>query len=381
MGLMAKRKTNSNASTINEALRPLAVPLNEVHLLPGNPRRGDVGALAESLKAFGQTKPIIVQKSTMTVIGGNHLMRAAAALGWTEIAANVVDVDDDTAKGIALADNRMADLGDYDEAALLKMMSEVERNFGLEGTGYDTDDLDTLLAKVGTGKGGFGKGDPDASGSVPEQPWVEPGMMFQLGDHRIICGDGTDPKVLGKLLENVRPELLIVQPPAKKGQQPGDLWNALHDVPEQFWFEPHRYGLFGFMDEDHPSLLVWDKQAENTSRDFAEAFELIYSKTQHSQVILRHTLVGAADGEKHGGPDFNERPTALFMDLFERWSGFEGVILDPIALGATVLLAAEKSGRRYYGAKADPAHVQATLEKWNDYSGIEAMQIEPIGQA
>lgn len=84
-------------------LRPLAVPLSSVELHPRNPRVGDVEAVAASLRRFGQQKPIVVQKSTGWIIGGNHLVRAARSLGWTEIAANVVELDDATATAYMLA--------------------------------------------------------------------------------------------------------------------------------------------------------------------------------------------------------------------------------------------------------------------------------------
>lgn len=357
----------------------MAVPMQDLHLYKKNPRHGDVGALSEALRVIGQTKPIIVQKSTGTIIGGNHLYRAASALGWTEIAVNFVDVDDTTADFIALQDNRMADLGTYDEADLAKLLADVASKVELEGSGYDTDDLDALLAKVGTGKG-YGKGDPDKQGAIPDEPWVKDGMMFALGDHRIACGDGTVLGVLDRLLEGAKPDLLIIQPPSGKGQYPKDIFDHLEAIPEQFWFEPHRYDLWQVSPDlgvkGSGSFLVWDKGSENTQRDFGDAFELIYSKTQHTQAILRHTLVGAADGDLHGGPDFNERPTALFSDIYERWSGFEALVLDPIALGGTALLAAEKAGRKYYGVKKDPAYVQATLEKWEEYSSVKAMEIK-----
>lgn len=360
-------------------IQSLAIPMSELHLWPRNPRRGDVGAIAESLKRFGQVKPIIVQKSSMQITAGNHVYRAASALGWLEIAAVVVDMTDKQAKAWLAADNRSAELGDFDEAELAILLADIAKNDTLEGTGYDADDLDALLAKVGTGKG-FGHGDPDALGAIPDEPWVKDGMMFQMGDHRLACGDGTVLGVLDRILEGAKPDLLIVQPPSGKGQYPGDIYDHLRDVPEQFWFEPQRYDLWktdpGLGTKGKGSFVVWDKQFEVVQHDFGDAFELIYSRTQHTQSVLRHTFVGALAEDKRGGPDFNERPTSLFMDLFERWSGFEALVLDPIALGGTALLAAERTGRHYYGVKKDPAYVQATLTKWEEFSGLKAETIE-----
>src|SRR5688572_33099713 len=115
-------------SPIAPELQHLVVPINEVSLWPKNPRRGDVGALAESLKRFGQVRPILVQKSTMKIVAGNHLMRAAAALGWTEIAAVITEMDDKQAKAFVAADNRVSELGDFDDTMLASLLADIAKN-------------------------------------------------------------------------------------------------------------------------------------------------------------------------------------------------------------------------------------------------------------
>jgi hypothetical protein len=110
----------------------------------GNPRKGNVKELVESLKANGQYKPIVVQKSTLRIIAGNHLWKAAKELGWTEIDVVKLDVDDSQAKKIVAADNRLADLGAYDEKLLLDLLGDID----LAGTGYVPADVDDLLAML-----------------------------------------------------------------------------------------------------------------------------------------------------------------------------------------------------------------------------------------
>jgi ParB-like chromosome segregation protein Spo0J len=110
----------------------------------GNPRKGNVKELVESLKANGQYKPIVVQKSTQQILAGNHLWKAAKELGWTEINVVEVDVDDSAAKKIVATDNRLADLGAYDEKLLLDLLGDID----LTGTGYVPADVDDLLAMI-----------------------------------------------------------------------------------------------------------------------------------------------------------------------------------------------------------------------------------------
>lgn len=130
-------------------LRPLARPIDDLHLLEGNPRRGDVQAVARSYERFGQRKPIVARRDG-TVIAGNHQLLAARSLGWTEIAVVYVDDDDLTASAYALADNRTADLGTYDTEALADLIAEVSVDLDLLlASGYTTEDLDRLIAGAG----------------------------------------------------------------------------------------------------------------------------------------------------------------------------------------------------------------------------------------
>lgn len=105
---------------IAESLAGLAVPIDRLKPLEGNPRRGDVAAVARSLRRFGQRKPVVARPDG-TVIAGNHLLAAAQELGWTELAVSWADDDDATAKAFALADNRTAELGSFDLGDLAAM--------------------------------------------------------------------------------------------------------------------------------------------------------------------------------------------------------------------------------------------------------------------
>lgn len=116
---------------------------NELEYYPGNARRGDVDAIAASLKAHGQFQPIIVQKGTDFVLIGNHTLKASRQLRWAEIDTCPLDVDDVTAKKIVLVANRTSDLGTYDLDALAGLLSDLD---DLTGTGYSDADLVGLLA-------------------------------------------------------------------------------------------------------------------------------------------------------------------------------------------------------------------------------------------
>ena len=118
-----------------------SVTISLLTAYPTNPRRGDIDAIASSLTAHGQYRPIVVQASTKFVLAGNHTLKAAKKLGWKKIKAVLVDVDDETAKKIVLADNRLTDLAGYNEPLLKSLLQALPE---LDGTGFTESEVETL---------------------------------------------------------------------------------------------------------------------------------------------------------------------------------------------------------------------------------------------
>ena len=117
-----------------------------------NPRNGDLDAIAESILVNGLYRPVYAQRSTGMILAGNHTYAAALGLGATRLPVVWLDVDDRLATRILLGDNRIADLGDYDQAQLLDVLHllQIEED-GLLGTGYVDEDvahIEALLAMI-----------------------------------------------------------------------------------------------------------------------------------------------------------------------------------------------------------------------------------------
>lgn len=126
------------------------VTIDAVRPHPKNVRQGDIGAISESLTAHGQYRAIVAQRSTGHILAGNHTWKAAKALGWKQITVHWLDIDDDRALRILLADNRANDLATYDDAALAEVLRHLsETSDGLAGTLFDGDAIDTLLTDIG----------------------------------------------------------------------------------------------------------------------------------------------------------------------------------------------------------------------------------------
>ena len=197
---------------ITDDLLPLAHNITTLQLLPGNPRRGDVAAVARSLDAFGQRKPIVALRDG-TVIAGNHTLQAAQSLGWEKIAVVWVDDDDATAKAFALADNRTAELGKYDNQALAALINEVAQldDELLAATGWTNDDLAVILGELAT-EAPVTFTDPDKIPEPPQAKTVE-GDIWVLGRHRIICADATEPSAMDALMQTSTAQLVFTDPP------------------------------------------------------------------------------------------------------------------------------------------------------------------------
>lgn len=134
---------------IREGLQHLSIEIDEIHPHPRNVRQGDVGAISESLRIHGQYRPVVYQQSTKRILAGNHTWKAAKALGWKEIAATPIVCDDEQALRILLVDNRANDLATYDNEELSNILRELEQTSAkLDGTGFDGDALDELIADL-----------------------------------------------------------------------------------------------------------------------------------------------------------------------------------------------------------------------------------------
>lgn len=130
-------------------LRLEQVPLDQIAQHPDNANNGDLDAIHESVEVNGFYQPIIVQRSTGYILAGNHRYQILYRLKEPTAPVIYLDVDDDAAKRIMVADNRTTRLGYDDESALASLLEDLyQTDLGLAGTGYDSQDLSTLLSEL-----------------------------------------------------------------------------------------------------------------------------------------------------------------------------------------------------------------------------------------
>ena len=382
---------------IIESLRNLAVPIDSLQGLPGNPRVGDVEAVAASLDRFGQRKPIVVRKDDGTIIAGNHTWQAAKQLGWSEIAVAYVGDDDVTAQAYALADNRTAELGSYDEQALKDLIDKVAAVDPelVRISGWSDDAVQELMDKIATEQQKQLKDDvvPD----VPEIPISRIGNLWQVGQHRILCADSSTTQNMDLLMQGRAIDCVLTDPPyginldtdyspgGGKKYRPvlGDdspfdasfYVKYFNMCQEQFWFGANYYQRTILQNDLSGSWLVWDKRTEATDVVIGSSFELCWSRNKHKQDLLRYHWTNFVSNINAGEPRAHptEKPIAMLEEILTRWCKPNGIVIDPFAGSGSTLVAAARANRIGYGIEFDASYVDVIVKRLENLTGEKAV--------
>lgn len=391
---------------ITPNLRPLAVPVASLALLPGNPRRGDVDAVAASLARFGQRKPIVVRASDRVIIAGNHTFQAAQRLGWEEIAAVLVDDDDATAQAYALADNRTAELGGYDDELLLELIRSVGIADAdlLADTGWSDEAIAELVDRIDPGL-------PDAppSDDAPERPAVpfsQAGQVWLLGGHRVVCGDATNASDFALLMDGGQADSVWTDPPygvayvgktkdaltIKNDRLDGQaltqflldsLGNALEVCrPGSGWYVSAPHGPAGLAFSEALTQLgvwkhslVWVKDSLVMGRaDYHYRHEPIYygwtPGGNHDWFGDRkQTTVLEFPRPKRNAEHPTMKPIELIAYCLDNSAPKGGTVLDPFGGSGSTLMACEYTGRKARLLELDPRYVDVICRRWQEHTG------------
>lgn len=213
---------------------------------PENANLGRDEVVADSLDRYGQWRPLVAQRSTGRVLIGHTMLRAARRLGWQQIAVHWRDVDDTEARRILAMDNRSRDLADTDERALIALLESLDGD--LAGTGYADDDLDDLRRVLDEEETEARKraatentGDSDTpAGAPPTEPVTQPGDLWLLGPHRLLCGDARNADHVARLFDGKAANLAITSPPYASQRQYDPTTEFQPIPPDEYvdWFTP-----------------------------------------------------------------------------------------------------------------------------------------------
>ena len=382
---------------IADDLTTLAYPIEKLKHLDGNPRKGNVEAVKKSYEKFGQRKPIVATKDG-EVISGNHQLAAARELGWNKIAVVFTNDDELTAKAFALADNRTADLGTYDDDLLADMLGAVSSDLEmLEATSFTEDDLYKLI--------GFDEVEEKELPETPKKAKTKFGDKYKLGNHFLICGDATN-------LDNykIKCDIAFTDPPYGVNYEGGtkeklkiendtrfDLEDLLYDSfvnismsikGNVFICSPYKnVDIFSRLFTDifnFSTLIVWKKDKPVLTRGhFNSFYELIfYGWLKNSSSSYKGTMK-ETDIWEIPRPKINDKhPTSKPVDLckkaIELSSNVNDWVLDPFSGSGSTLIACESIKRRCYAIEFDPKYCDVIVERWENITGQKAELIDEI---
>ena len=385
---------------------------------PNNARVHDqknIEAIKGSLAKFGQQKPIVIDASNV-VIAGNGTLEAARALGWETIDVVVTSLDKFDKTAFALADNQTATLADWDQVVLdsqLKVLTEMD--FDISDIGFDPIDLDKEIAEPS-----------EKDDEVPEldddNPYgVKLGDIWQLGEHRLMCGDSTVKDNVDKLINGQKADITFTSPPynagcfgfddgkskyKKKGDDnlnQDDYFNFLKKftdicleistyvfVNNQF-LSGNRKALtkyIGHYSNDTKEVFPWIKKKAppNVNKGvFTNRFEIFICLERESikkdfpvnwQGKYNNIIEGttAAQDNVTNGQHSATMPMYIPLWFFERLA-FIKFVYEPFCGSGTTLIACEKTKRKCYGMELDPHYVSIIIKRWEDFTGKEAVKL------
>ena len=432
---MARSKTSSQ-----DVVRGLEVERVEVSSLvkdPANVRRHsekNLEAIKGSLARFGQQKPIVVGADGV-VIAGNGTLAAAQSLGWSMIDIVRSPLTGSEATAYAIADNRTAELAEWDEDALAQQLAalSIEDEELASATGFDQRDIEKM--------GGGLEIEEDEVPEPPADPITKPGDLWLLGEHRLLCGDSTKAEDVGRLMAGAKADLCFTSPPygqqrdyTKEGKEKCQDWDGLMrgvfaNLPmaeagqvlvnlgmihrdgewlpywdgwiawmrEQGW---RRFGWYvwdqgesvpgaysGRLPNEHEWVFHFTKTAVDAARlvpckhagktvTATGIHERDGSQTAFSATVNSHKPRGsvARIPPAKGGSEGHPAPfPVVFASYFiESWPG---TVYEPFCGSGTTLIAAEQLGRKCYGMEISPAYCDVIVKRWETLTGKKAERV------
>ena len=364
-----------------------------------------VAQIAASIKEFGWTNPILVDGSNGIIAGHGRLM-AARKLGFKEVPTiELADLTETQKKAYIIADNRLALNAGWDNEMLtIELNDLLADGFALDILGFDSKELNALLEPEVV----EGLTDEDAVPEVPEEPKTKMGDIYQLGNHRLMCGDSCSTNDMEKLCNGQLVDMWLTDPPYNVAYEGGTGLTIKNDDMENDQFRQFLRDAYVTADlVMKPGAVFYIWHADSEGYNFRGAALDANWKVRQCLIWKKSSLVmGRQDyhwkhepclyGWKEGAghlwaadrkqttilefdkPTKNgEHPTMKPVGLFEyqMLNNTKGgdIVLDSFGGSGTTLLAAEKNGRYARLMELDPKYCDVIVKRWEDFTGKKAV--------
>ncbi|MGR3220200.1 MAG: site-specific DNA-methyltransferase [Candidatus Anammoxibacter sp.] len=366
--------------------------------------------IAGSIKEFGFTNPVLIDKDNGIIAGHGRVM-AAELLSMVELPCVRLEHLTETQKrAYIIADNKLAlNAGWDDEMLALELQEIIDDGFDADLIGFSQDELDELLNTVEDGLT-----DEDAVPELPEDPVSKLGDIYILGNHRLMCGDSTDAGTVALLMDGGKADLLHTDPPYNvdysNANRPkaskkdlGKIKNDKMDGEKFYEFLLAALSCAYEFLKDNATCYIWHASAEQIN--FTKAFidsgfkytqQIIWKKPMllgrgryqwaHEPCLLgvkgspfftddrTKTTVwdfGGYDKSKNVHP--TQKPVFIPEEAINNSSKIGSNVLDLFGGSGSTLIACEKTGRNCYMMELDPKYCDVIIQRWEEFTGEKAV--------
>lgn len=383
----------------------IKININDLKRADYNPRKQlipedkEYQKIKNSIQEFGYVEPIIINKDN-TIIGGHQRLSVLKDLGYNEVDCIVVDVDKTKEKALNIALNKIT--GEWDLNKLGDLLLELDsENYDLELTGFDNYEIENILAPVEKDDEEIVEDEFDIE--LPEEPKAKLGDIYQLGNHRLMCGDSTSIDDVIKLTNNKKLNLALTDPPygidivsdngevganfgvAKKGnyskviaddttetaQQSYDILNS-YTNKQIIWGGNYFTDFLPFSD----GWLIWDKRVDSGIRNTFADGEMAWCSF-HTPVRIYHQLWNGMirEGEKEKRVHPTQKPIKMLCDILKDFTDVDDDVLDLFGGSGSTLIACEQLNRKCYMMELDPHYIDVIIQRWEQFTGKKAIKI------
>lgn len=389
---------------------------------PNNAREhGDenLEAIEKSLRNFEQVEPLVVQKSTGVVIGGNGRLAVMAKMGLEECWVVDVDLDDQKARALGIALNRTGELAEWNQQRLADLLASLPQDVRCD-IGFGDADYHRMLAQLNDGQ------TVDDEAPPPEKmPVSRVGDLWILGNHRLLNGDCTDPAQVRRLMNGQRAVLFATDPPylvdydgcnhpnsgenwhAKKNKDwsktYGTTWDEKDgaelydkfyavaiadaitvDAAWYCWHASRRQAMLEAVWEKYGAFvhqtILWVKTKPVLTRSWYlwqhEPCFMGSIRSEKPKRIASVVLSNVWQVASGGSATDNGHPTSKPIELFAipmRQHTVEGdVCYEPFSGSGSQMIAAEQLKRRCYATEIEPVYVDVAVRRWQKLTGNQA---------
>ena len=351
-----------------------------------------VAQIAGSIKEFGFNNPVLVDEDNGIIAGHGRVM-AAQKLGLQTVPCiRLAHLSDTQRKAYVIEDNRLALNAGWDDQMLTLELQELDgEDFDLSLLGFEADELNALLNPI---KETEGLTDEDAVPDVPEEPKTKPGDIYQLGRHRLMCGDSTSIDAVEKLMDGNQVDLIFTDPPynvafnGRSGKHEvikndnlsepefenfiTEVCNTIQLIDPKAYYIWCNWDFYGALQGKLPykACIVWAKNVFGMGNGYRHQHEFCLFNGKIDEVVKNESdLWQIKKDTNYVHP--TQKPVALSVRAFGNHIKLLNV-LDLFGGSGSTLIGAEQTGRTCFVMELDPKYCDVIVKRWEDFTGQKA---------